>query len=271
MPVREEFQASGRWLFRHREFLPVLLLLPVLWQAWRRAAASGEVTLAWPVACFVVSLLGLAFRAYTVGHAAPRSSGRDRDRFLAETLNTTGAYSLTRHPLYLSNVLMWMGPVLVAQSAWLVVVVALACWLFYERIILAEEEFLRQEFGATYLEWAGRTPAFLPSPRGWRRPARPFNARAVLRREYSGFFQLSLVFVAINALQWRAATGRWALGPFWLGILLVGVTVAGLLRLLWKRTGLLRDALPQTKGPARQSRTGPDVVAGDAGVPSRPT
>jgi len=262
---------AGRWLFRHRAWLPVVLLGLVLSQVWASASRAAEVPSAWTGICLGVSLVGFALRAYALGHAAPRTSGRDRDRFLAESLNTTGAYSVTRHPLYFANVVMWVGPVLVPRSAWLLAVVLLACWLVYGRIILAEEDFLRREFGGEYLEWARRTPAFLPSPRRWVPPARPFNLRAVLRREYSSLFQLVLVFVAINALQWRAASGQWRLSPFWLGTLSGGTAVAGLFRLLWKRTRLLQDPVPETKEPARQSRAGPDVVAGDAGVPSRLT
>jgi protein-S-isoprenylcysteine O-methyltransferase Ste14 len=262
---------AGRWLFRHRAWLPVALLGLVLAQIGVSASRTAEVPVAWTFACLGVSLLGFALRVHALGHAAPRTSGRDRDRFLAESLNTTGAYSVTRHPLYLANLLMWLGPVLVPRSAWLLAAVLVACWLFYRRILLAEEDFLRREFGGAYRDWAGRTPAFLPAPGRWVPPARPFNLRAVLRREYSSLFQLVLVFVAINALQWRAATGQWRLSPFWLGMLIGGSATAGLLRLLWKRTGILQDPVPETKEPARQSRAGPDVVAGDAGVPSRLT
>ncbi len=244
MPLYEEFVSSGRWLFRRRELFPAALLVLVLWQVWTSASRAPGVPLAWPLACFVVSLLGLGLRIHAVGHAAPRSSGRDRGRLLADELNSTGAYSLTRHPLYLANALMWLGPVLVPRSAWLLVTITLACWLFYERIICAEEEFLQERFGPPYREWAGRTPAFLPSRRRWVPPTRQFNLRAVLRREYSGFFQLVLVFSAINALQWRASSGQWALSPFWLATASAGIAISAVLRLLWKRTPLLNDPEP---------------------------
>jgi len=94
-------------------------------------------------------------------------------------------------------------------------------------------------------------------------------------------FQLVLAFAVLNARQWQLATGRWRLGPVWAGALAAGTVVAGSLRMLRKRTHLLEDRatapdseeteLPETKWPVRQSRTGQDVVAGDAGVPSRPT
>jgi protein-S-isoprenylcysteine O-methyltransferase Ste14 len=278
MALHEEFVESGRWLFRRRAYLPVALLPVVLAQVWATARRGAGVEVPWTFACFLVSLVGLGIRAYAVGHAAPQSSGRERQRYLAEDLNTTGAYSVTRHPLYLANALMWLGPVLVPRTWWLLAVIGLACWLFYERITFAEEEFLRASFGERHLQWARRTPSFLPSWRHWSPPTRPFNLRSVLRREYSALFQLVLVFGAINALQWRASTGRWALSPFWLWTLVTGVGASAVLRLLWKRTTLLQDrpraeAGPnqETKRPARQSRTGPDAVAGDAGVPSRPT
>ena len=281
MAMQEEMVRAGHWLFRRRGSLPAALVVLVLWQVRPVAGHPADVPLAWPLACFGLSLVGLAIRAHTIGHAARRSSGRGRAEQLADDLNTTGAYSLVRHPLYLGNVIAWLGVALVPRIWWLAVLVALVCWPYYERIMLAEEEFLRTRFGQRFLDWVDRTPAFLPTFRNWRAPALPFNLRGVLRREYSGLFQLVLTFAILNARQWQVTTGQWALDPFWAGVLVAGTLIAGGLRFAWKRTRLLEDPppasssavpdLPETNWPARQSRTGQDVVAGDAGVPSRPT
>ena len=117
---------------------------------------------------------------------------------VAESLNTTGLYSVVRHPLYLGNFLMWLGVALFPRSLSFVAAVVFAFWLYYERIMIAEEAFLRERFGERFDAWADRTPAFIPSLRRWTRPRLAFSLRKVLRKEYNGL--LAVVAVAVVTL-----------------------------------------------------------------------
>lgn len=243
MALAEEFARSGQWLFRRRSWLP-LLGVPLLLSQMRSVAVEGapeEIPLRWPLLCFGISLVGLALRAYIVGCAAPGTSGRNRVRQVAESLNTTGAYSVVRHPLYLANALMWLGPVLYPRGGWPAAVLSLAFWLYYERIIFAEEEYLRNKYGPAFLAWAERTPAFVPDFRRWVPPERSFNWLAVLRREYSGLLLLALVFAGLNAIEWRISFDRWRVDAFWSWTLIVAAGAAVVLRSLRHRTRLLDD------------------------------
>ena len=100
----------------------------------------------------------LAIRAYTIGHTPKGTSGRNTKKQVANALNTTGAYSLVRNPLYLGIFFMGLGVALFAHLWWLTLIYVLAFWLYYERVIFAEEAYLRDKFGAEYLSWADRTP-----------------------------------------------------------------------------------------------------------------
>ena len=64
---------------------------------------------AWQMLCISVSFLGLFIRIVTVGRAPIGTSGRNTREQVANTLNTTGIYSLVRHPLYLGNYLVFLG------------------------------------------------------------------------------------------------------------------------------------------------------------------
>ena len=77
-------------------------------------------------------------------------------------LNVTGIYSLLRHPLYLGNFFMWLGPVLFLRSFGAVLVFGLIYWLYYERIMFAEEQFLRRKFGDIYDKWSENVSSFIP-------------------------------------------------------------------------------------------------------------
>jgi len=244
MALYEEFVESGQWLFQRRGWLPIAGVAFLLTQVRPETGAAETIPLAWPLFCFAISCVGLAMRSYTVGCAAPGTSGRNRGAQLADSLNTTGAYSLVRHPLYLANALMWLGPLLYPRAVWPALVLALVFWLYYERIMFAEEEFLRGKYGQAYVDWAKRTPAFLPNFRHWTRSRLPFNIRVVLRREYSGLLLVVLIFAALDALEWRLSYHEWRLDPFWAWVLGIGAVVAAVLRGLRRGTTLLEDPQP---------------------------
>jgi len=83
--------------------------------------------------------LGLFIRAYAVGHTPANTSGRNTKEQLADELNTTGIYSMVRHPLYLGNFFMWLGAAVLTKNGWFIVAFILLYWIYYERIMFAEE------------------------------------------------------------------------------------------------------------------------------------
>ena len=206
MALREHFENSGAWLFRWRSYLPLLLYVPLFLAVknFRYPNDSHYAETIWELICFALGVAGLVLRAYTVGYAAPATSGRVTGAQEAAALNTRGIYSVVRHPLYLGNYLMWLAVMLLTRNSWLVLVISLVFWLYYERIMFAEEAFLRRRFGAVYDEWANRVPAFIPALRGWKPPEHGFEFRRVLRRERSGLLGLIATFFAFATyVDWK--------------------------------------------------------------------
>lgn len=162
MPLREELERSGNWLFRWRGYLPLVAVGIVLlaMRDYEYLGHSEKLDHIWEAFCLIVSFLGLGIRIFTVGSVPGGTSGRNRRKQVADSLNTKGMYSVTRNPLYLGNFFMGLGVALFAHLWWLTTIYILLFWLYYERIIFAEEEYLRNKFGDEYLEWASKTPAF---------------------------------------------------------------------------------------------------------------
>src|SRR3954470_6211374 len=164
MALKDELERSGETLFRWRSYPPMLFFGVVVWGMRNFHYPRGSHVLAhlWEVLCLVPVLLGLGLRMWAIGTAAPYTSGGNRTGQAAGELNTTGAYSLVRHPLYLGVLLIWTGVAMFPRSFGVVLVVWLLFWVYYERIMIAEESFLERKFGTPYAEWSNRTPAILP-------------------------------------------------------------------------------------------------------------
>jgi protein-S-isoprenylcysteine O-methyltransferase Ste14 len=183
-----------------------------------------------------VSLVGLVIRALTVGRTPRGTSGRNIKGQVAEELNTTGIYSTVRHPLYLGNFFMFLGPVLFIRSTWFTLVFSLAYWLYYERIMFAEEQFLRKKFGEIYDSWSSKVPAFIPSFRNYIPSRLPFSFRNVLKREYHGFVNVFFTFALLDFARNSIIYGRYTLTPLWMWLLVGGLATWFIIRMLRKKT-----------------------------------
>ncbi|MCD4666007.1 MAG: isoprenylcysteine carboxylmethyltransferase family protein [Bacteroidales bacterium] len=204
MALIHSFEKSGNFLFRHRGQIPIILfvlVVPVLY--FTNYSILGDISLAiLTYLAILLSLLGFIVRAISIGTTPKGTSGRNRDEQVAESLNTSGIYSTVRHPLYLGNYLMWIGIVLFTFNIYFLIIVSLAYWLYYERIMFAEERFLEKKFGEKYLQWSLKVPAFIPCFKNYKKSETPFSIVSVLRREYSGFLATVLSFTFIDHLRY---------------------------------------------------------------------
>jgi protein-S-isoprenylcysteine O-methyltransferase Ste14 len=205
MALQEEFTSQGQWLFRYRGTAPLILLIAGLGvYLYSRTNPSGFVLGAglpeiyFELICMAVSVVGLIVRIYTVGHTPQNTSGRNVKKQVADVLNTTGSYSVVRHPLYVGNFLMWLGPAILTGNLWFMAVFTLVYWLYYERIMFAEEQYLREKFGEPYLQWAGKVPAFIPDLRKFTRSDRPFSWKKIVLKEKNGLAAMFLVFMIFD-------------------------------------------------------------------------
>jgi len=245
MALIEELDRSGNWLFRWRSFLPlVLYVLAALVIAVEADVHMPMYNQTWALACMGVSLFGQLIRAITIGHTPKGTSGRNtKEGQVAEVLNTKGIYSVVRHPLYLGNFFMWLGIIVYVGNWWFTLVCSLLFWVYYERIMFAEEFFLRKKFGQAYLNWSEKVPAFWPRLFQWKSSGVEFSMRNVLKREYNGFFAIFLSFTLLDAMKnyvhYGFSTWQDLITPFWMYALAISFTIFIVLRSLKKYTQVL--------------------------------
>lgn len=197
----------------------------------------------WEMVCLAVAFTGLAVRIITIGYLLKGTSGRSTTTIGAASLNTSGMYSIVRNPLYLGNALIWLGISMLLRQWWVTLLFLLIFWLYYERIIYAEEDFLWEKFGDEFMAWAAKTPAFLPRLKNWVPPDRPFSVRKVLRRDYSAFFAIISAFTVMEILCDSRAMGKPEMDHLWLGLFIGGAAIYVTLRTLKKKTGVLDSPL----------------------------
>jgi protein-S-isoprenylcysteine O-methyltransferase Ste14 len=246
MALREHFESSGNFLFNWRSFVP-LVLFPLIVAAMYFSNDFSPIyalSSSWKLLCVGVGLFGALIRALVIGIVPKNTSGRNTEGQLADTVNTTGIYSVVRHPLYVGNYFMMLAIVMWCGIAWCVLVFTLLFWLYYERIMFAEEEFLRKKFGLQYEEWAQRTPAWIPSFRHYAPAQLTFSIKNILRREYPGLLNMILSFVIVEALyEYLIAPVRgfphYGIADGWWFALAGSAGTAVLLRSLKKYTSVL--------------------------------
>ena len=246
MALIHSFESSGNTLFRYRGQIPVILFItaiPVVYftnYAWFVRSEWAHIALL--LFSAVVSFLGLVIRSIAIGTSNKNTSGRNTKEQVADALNTKGIYSTMRHPLYVGNYFMWIGIVIYTMNLWFFLLVSLAFWLYYERIMFAEERFLERKFGQDYLDWSLKVPAFIPSWKNYEKTEIPFSIKTIMRREYSGVTATILGFLFVDFLRDWFMSKEIVYHPYYGIVLVIAFGISLLFRTLKHNTKILYEA-----------------------------
>src|SRR3954470_15407085 len=149
----------GGWLFRQRTWLPLPIAAALL-LAPANAVPVDSTPLLW--AGVPVVAAGELLRVWAVHHIGVISRTRS-DRL--GPLVDTGPFSLVRNPLYVGNILLWVGFAVSARLLWITPLVLLLLAFEYHAIVKWEERLLESRLGDAYRRYATRVSRWTPSIR----------------------------------------------------------------------------------------------------------
>lgn len=244
MSLNSEFEKQGVKLFKYRGTIPILILVVALalhaYRVMNNVGTEISSNLTFQVVCLAVSLLGLYIRIHTLGFAQENTSGRNTSKQIADYVNTTGMYSIMRHPLYVGNFLMWLGIGLLTASVWFNLFFILSFWLYYERIMYAEESFLIRKFKEEYTNWSAVVPPFIPKLSNWKSSDLGFSWVKIIRQEKSGIAALFIVFMLFHQISAYILNGEFDLTPsIWNVACIIAIIYIATIKVIQKTTNLL--------------------------------
>jgi protein-S-isoprenylcysteine O-methyltransferase Ste14 len=150
----------GGWLFRKRTSIPLPIVLALLIIPPSTApSAAGQLVLAG----VVIVLAGELIRMWGVHHIG--SVSRTRSERLGPLIDH-GPFAMVRNPLYIGNILLWVGFAVSAQLLWLAPLVVVLLALEYHAIVRWEERLLESRMGENYRQYMRRVPRWIPNLAG---------------------------------------------------------------------------------------------------------
>lgn len=111
------------------------------------------------------STIGLVGTAIVVSQIAIRTLGKFFDRLTIKSehqLVTNGIYSLVRHPIYSSYILLFLAFCPMLQSLWGFSLLLAVCVIWFSNRIGIEEQMLEEQFGEEYQSYCQRTKRLFP-------------------------------------------------------------------------------------------------------------
>jgi len=183
----------GGWLFRYRTSLPgpvalLIILIP----------GSDSVSPFIVGAGVAITIIGELLRLWGAHHIGAIS--RTRSERLGP-LVASGPFAVVRNPLYVGNMLLWVGFALTARLVWLAPVILMLLALEYHAIVRWEESLLETRLGDAYREYATRVPRWIPSlhrgDRGLRRAREGYSWSATLFSERGTLIAIAVGYVVL--------------------------------------------------------------------------
>jgi len=144
----------GKIFFKYRSYIPVPFLLVLL--------IFMKPTLLSIVIGYIIALSGELIRIWAVSFAG--SETRTTSGVGGSNLVTQGPYSIVRNPLYIGNIMLYVGIGIMSYALFpYLQIFAFLFFLFqYYCIILAEEDFLQNKFSEKFTDYKKSVSRFFP-------------------------------------------------------------------------------------------------------------
>lgn len=156
-------------IFKYRSYTPIpfLILMLIYENATVTSLAVG----------FAIAFIGELIRLWGVSWAGSetRTTGGVGGSFLV----ISGPFAHVRNPLYVGNILMYLGLGIMSMSLfpYLQIIAILFFIMQYLFIVKEEEEFLKIKFSSDYKKYLENVPRF-----GWR--LKPYKVESILQPEF---------------------------------------------------------------------------------------
>jgi protein-S-isoprenylcysteine O-methyltransferase Ste14 len=202
------FERLGNWLFKTRNVVLPLLLLVLLFCFPPRPFHEDLAADLWlDGAGILLALLGQTLRAITIGYKYI-VRGCKGGKVYADDLVTSGMFAHARNPLYVGNLLILAGLIVIHNNPWVYLIGLPAVGCFYAAIVAAEEAYLRKKFGEEYVSYCRRVPRWIPRLKGFRESVRdiPFNWEEVLYTELGSTYTWVVMMLALLAYEFTQVT-----------------------------------------------------------------
>jgi protein-S-isoprenylcysteine O-methyltransferase Ste14 len=168
---------------------------------WHPGGPIHEIIEFTGLAFIVVAIVGRTWCTIYIG-------GRKKHVLVAD-----GPYSLCRNPLYVFSIFGVTGIGLATGSIMVGLILGLAFWFVFDRIVRREEVYLAEHHGAAFAEYAAHVPRWRPNFAGW---SDVESLEAQPERIVVTFREAALMLIALPLLE----LVEWAQDSGWLPVLL---------------------------------------------------
>ncbi len=228
----------GNFFFKWRnKVFPLMMLLLILVPPAQNSVFGISENLL-DIIGIATMLFGESLRIGVVGLKYIKRGGRDKKVYAADLI-TEGFFTVCRNPLYVGNISIAIGALLVHAQPILMVTGIFLTLFIYIAIVAAEENFLRGKFGNGYDAYCSDVNRWLPNLA--RLPAASagmaFNVRRVIVKEYPQVAGIAGGIVLLLANETYRASGAISLST-WVELALVIIMVLGVH--IAKKAGLLK-------------------------------
>lgn len=141
----------SKWVYRYRGYLVIPLLIFTLTCFHWETEEEGFILLLG----ICLLLIGVILRIWAQQHLHYRLK-------VKKLLTTTGPYFFVRNPMYLGNILIFLGATVISELLWFVPITFFYCLGVYSLVVRYEEAHLLEKYGESYWRYKTEVPRWLP-------------------------------------------------------------------------------------------------------------